>query len=50
MIDNLSLALAHGLLLLCAWRMLSRVDLDDEAGEAGSRSMRPTRMKSDHDA
>jgi hypothetical protein len=29
MIDNLALALSHGLLLLAAWRLLSRPDLDD---------------------
>lgn len=31
MIDNFSLALTHGLLLLVAWRLLSRTDLDDDA-------------------
>ena len=31
MIDNFSLALTHGLLLLVAWRLLSRPDLDDDA-------------------
>lgn len=30
MIDNLALALSHGLLLLAAWRLLSRGDLDDD--------------------
>lgn len=30
MIDNFALALSHGLLLLAAWRLLSRPDLDDE--------------------
>lgn len=30
MIDNFSLALTHGLLLLVAWRLLSRPDLDDD--------------------
>ena len=30
MIDNFSLALTHGLLLLVAWRLLSRTDLDEE--------------------
>ncbi len=30
MIDNFSLALTHGLLLLAAWRLLSRQDLDSE--------------------
>ena len=29
MIDNFALALSHGLLLLAAWRLLSRADLDD---------------------
>ena len=28
MIDNFSLLLTHGLLLLAAWRLLSRDDLD----------------------
>jgi hypothetical protein len=31
MIDNFSLGLTHGLMLLAAWRMLSRLDLDREA-------------------
>ena len=31
MIDNFSLALTHGLLLLVAWRLLSRSDLDEDA-------------------
>ena len=31
MIDNLSLALTHGLLLLAAWALLKRPDLDSEA-------------------
>ncbi len=30
MIDNLSLAISHGLLLLAAWRLLRRLDLDKE--------------------
>lgn len=30
MIDNLSLAISHGLLFLAAWRLLSRPDLDRE--------------------
>ena len=43
MIDNFALALSHGLMLLAAWRLLSRADLDDDAvpppepGEARSR-------------
>ena len=31
MIDNFSLALTHGLMLLAAWRLLSRPDLDDDS-------------------
>ena len=31
MIDNFALALSHGLMLLAAWRLLSRPDLDDPA-------------------
>jgi hypothetical protein len=31
MIDNFALALSHGLLLLAAWRLLSRPDLDDDS-------------------
>ena len=31
MIDNLALGLTHGLMLLAAWRLLSRPDLDDPA-------------------
>ncbi len=33
MIDNLSLFISHGLILLTCWRLLSRPDLDDEAME-----------------
>ena len=30
MIDNFALALSHGLMLLVAWRLLWRPDLDDD--------------------
>jgi hypothetical protein len=30
MIDNFALALSHGLMLLAAWRLLFRGDLDDD--------------------
>ena len=30
MIDNLALAISHGLMLLAAWLLLRRPDLDDE--------------------
>jgi hypothetical protein len=33
-IDNFALALSHGLLLLAAWRLLSRPDLDDDVAPA----------------
>lgn len=41
MIDNFSILLAHGLLLLTAWRVLSRVDLDHDDAAA-----EPTATKS----
>jgi hypothetical protein len=31
MIDNFALALTHGLMLLAAWRLLARTDLDDDS-------------------
>jgi hypothetical protein len=31
MIDNFVLALTHGLMLLAAWRLLSRADLEDDS-------------------
>nr|WP_295666492.1 hypothetical protein [Sphingomonas sp.] len=30
MIDNLALAISHGLMLLAAWLLLKRPDLDDD--------------------
>ena len=30
MIDNFALGLSHGLLMLAAWRLLTRPDLDDD--------------------
>ena len=30
MIDNFALVVSHGLLLLAAWRLMSRPDLDDD--------------------
>ena len=33
MIDLFSLGLSHGLMLLAAWRLLSRPDLDDDKAE-----------------
>ncbi len=34
MIDNFALGLTHGLLILAAWRLLFRPDLDDPAAPA----------------
>lgn len=31
MIDNFALALSHGLILLAAWRLVQRPDLDDDS-------------------
>lgn len=38
MIDHFSLALTHGLMLLAAWRLLSRADLDREPAPAEPRA------------
>jgi hypothetical protein len=41
MIDNLGLAISHGLILLAAWRLFFRPDLDDEnASEPGPQTKR----------
>lgn len=46
MIDNFSLALTHGLLLLAAWRLLFRADLDDDGAVSPDRGgWRPFRAK-----
>ena len=37
MIDNLAIAITHGLMLLAAWRLLSRPDLDDDAAKPGQK-------------
>ena len=38
MIDNFAIAVTHGLMLLVAWRLLSRPDLDDDAARPGERN------------
>ena len=43
MIDNFSLAISHGLILLVMWRLLSRPDLDDDKGAAPAPSAKPER-------
>lgn len=54
MIDNFALALSHGLLLLVAWRLLFRADLDDDlppgADPAAPKSRRWTLGKGSGDA
>jgi hypothetical protein len=40
MIDNFALGLTHGLMLLAAWRLLSRADLDED-DESGPRRWWP---------
>ena len=42
MIDNFSLGLSHGLMLLAAWLLLRRSDLDQET-TAGSEPAKPRR-------
>ena len=34
MIDNFAILLTHGLMLLAAWRLLARADLDDDSASA----------------
>jgi hypothetical protein len=43
MIDSFALALSHGLLLLTAWRVLTRADLDDSAAPGPAPPARPDR-------
>lgn len=58
MIDNFALALSHGLLLLAAWRLLSRPDLDDDDAPPSTvvarrsllKSLRPGQAKDRSDA
>ena len=41
MIDNFALALSHGLMLLAAWRLFSRPDLDDDAAAEPAAAAKP---------
>jgi hypothetical protein len=43
MIDNFSLAITHGLMLLAAFLLLRRPDLDHEDGEGAAKPMRRKR-------
>ena len=46
MIDNFALALSHGLMLLAAWRLISRPDLDDDlVGREGGSLRRWLRIR-----
>jgi hypothetical protein len=46
MIDNFALALSHGLILLAAWRLFFRPDLDDEnAPEPRPQPERQSRVR-----
>lgn len=51
MIDMLALGLSHGLMLLAAWRLLTRPDLDDDAAPAPTprEKARPDWSKQAHD-
>ncbi len=44
MIDNFSLGLSHGLMLLAAIMLLRRPDLDHEDGPRDSRPRKPRRL------
>ena len=37
MIDNFALGLTHGLMLLAAWRLLARADLDEDGAASAPR-------------
>jgi hypothetical protein len=51
MVDNFALAIAHGLLMLVAWRLLFRPDLDSDDAPASppEKNLRP-RPRADADA
>ena len=50
MIDNLSLAVSHGLMLLAAWRLLRRPDLDTDTPSATRRGFLKRRDGTTDDA
>jgi hypothetical protein len=52
MIDTFALALTHGLMLLAAWRLVSRVDLDrdDDSVRADKRRWPKARRADASDA
>lgn len=49
MIDNFALALSHGLMILAAWRLIFRGDLDDPAATPAAEARRGWRpVQRDH--
>lgn len=47
MINNFALAVTHGLMLLAAWRLLSRPDLDDDRADPEDDGKPPFRKARD---
>ncbi len=45
MIDTFSLLLSHGLLLLAAWRLVQRPDLDDDDAAPDAPARKPWRPR-----
>ncbi|HZF94165.1 MAG TPA: hypothetical protein VEZ20_04740 [Allosphingosinicella sp.] len=41
MIDTFALLVSHGLILLAAWRLSGRADLDDDTAAAGAPAAKP---------
>lgn len=41
MIDNFALAISHGLILLAAWRLVQRPDLDDDDASIPAPATKP---------
>ena len=50
MIDNFALGLTHGLMLLAAWRLLSRRDLNDDSAPPPERQAKASRWGKAKDA
>jgi hypothetical protein len=46
MIDNFALLLSHGLILLAAWRLVRRPDLDDDGASPEAPAGLPWRLPS----
>ena len=45
MIDNFVLALSHGLIILAAWRLVCRPDLDDDEAPPPAAEPKPKRIR-----